>query len=170
MCNCCCKGSKDPRFEKVDEILSKLANERGALIAILQHVQHEFGYLPEDVIFYIASKTGIPASKIYGVATFYAQFHLKPRGKYVIRVCLGTACHVKGANKILAEFEKQLGIKAGETTSDLKFTLERVGCLGACGLAPTVMVNEKTYGKMTPEKVSEVLKEYSDVEAAASAQ
>jgi NADH-quinone oxidoreductase subunit E len=169
MCECC-KGSKDPKFVKVDKFLSQFEGEKGSLISILQQTQREFGYLPEDVIYYIARKIQIPASTIYGVATFYAQFHLKPRGKYVIRVCLGTACHVSGANKILAEFEKQLGIKPGETTEDLKFTLETVGCLGACGLAPTIMINEKTYGKMTPEKVNEVLQKYNEMETVAAAQ
>lgn len=159
MCECC-GGHAENKFAPVDAILAKYRDVKGSLIPILQAVQHDYGYLPEDVMAYVAEEINIPLSRIYGVATFYAQFHLKPRGKNIIRICLGTACHVKGAGKVLAAFEEKLGIKGGETTPDLKFTLEPIACLGACGLAPVIMVNDDTYGKVSPKKVGEVLGNY----------
>lgn len=158
MCECCGEHKED--YAKVDAILANFKGVKGSLMPILQAVQAEFGYLPEDVMGYVAEEMEMPLSRIYGVATFYAQFHLKPRGKNIIRVCLGTACHVKGASKVLAAFEEKLGIKGGETTEDLKFTLEPIACLGACGLAPVCMVNEDTYGKMDAKKVAEVIGNY----------
>ena len=107
---------------------------------------------------YAAKQLRIPFSRIYGVATFYAQFHLTPRGENIIRVCQGTACHVRGAAKIVDALKEQLGIEVGETTEDLKFTLESVACIGACGLAPVIMINNDTFGRLTPEKIKEILK------------
>jgi len=160
MCECCGGHATKKDFPQVDAILAKFKGVKGSLMPILQAIQGEYGYLPEDVMSYVAEEMDIPLSRIYGVATFYAQFHLKPRGANIIRICLGTACHVKGAGKVLSAFEEKLGIKGGETTPDLKFTLEPIACLGACGLAPVVMVNEDTYGKMSAKKVTEVLNNY----------
>lgn len=159
MCACVC-GSKDSQHPELDEILARHKGERGALIPILQEVQNVYGYLPQDAITEIATVLKMPATDIYGVATFYAQFHLKPRGRHVVRVCQGTACHVRGAAKILAAVEKELGIVPGETTADLRFTLEPVACLGCCGLAPVMMINEDTHGRLTADNVADILAKY----------
>ncbi len=158
--SCCCGGNKGNEFEKLDAILARFADSKGTLIPILQEVQNVYGYLSKDVLVYIAKKTGIPISQIYGVATFYSQFHLNPRGKNIIRACQGTACHVRGGAKILKALEDNLKISAGETTSDLNFTLETVACIGACGLAPVITINDKPYGKLTPEMIPTILDQY----------
>ncbi len=161
MCQCCSNETiKDPKKEQLNEVLAKYSGQKGALIPVLQEAQDIYGYLPEEVMVEIGKKLNIPVSKIYGVATFYAQFHLKPRGKNIIRICLGTACHVKGGAKILEKIEEILGIKDGETTEDLKFTLESVACIGACGLAPVITINDDTHGRLTPDLVSKVLAQY----------
>lgn len=147
-------------YRQVDEILAKYAKDKGTLIPIMQEVQNLYNYLPKAVLEYISQKTEIPLSEIYGVVTFYSLFHLNPRGKYIIRCCQGTACHVRGGAGILDALEAQLGIKAGETTADGRFTLETVACLGACGLAPVMQIDEDTHGRMTPAKVPAVLTEY----------
>lgn len=147
---------------RIEDILAAYKGRPGALIPVLQETQEVFGYLSRENMEKIASELHIPFSKVYGVATFYAQFHLKPRGKNVIRVCLGTACHVRGGEKILDAVSKELNIKPGETTKDLQFTLERVACLGACGLAPTVMVNNETHGRMKPEDVPALIQHYRE--------
>ena len=139
------------------EIFTHYQGERQELIPILQDTQAEFRYLPAAAMKEIAGFLHIPVSTIYGVSTFYAQFKLTPLGKRIIRVCRGTACHVRGASKVLSEIEKRLGIKAGETTEDLEYTLETVACIGACALAPTMTIDNETYGKMTAKKVAEVL-------------
>lgn len=157
---CCCTG-ESPEKAKIDEILKKYENEKGALIAILQEVQHLYNYLPEDALEYVAKGTKTPISKIYGVVTFYSQFHLNPRGRNIIRVCQGTACHVRGAKAILEELEAELGIKAGHTTADLNFTLETVACLGACSLAPVMQVNAETHGRLTTDMVAGILEKYN---------
>ena len=143
--------------EKLGEILSRHTDERQELIPILQETQQKFRYLPAAAMTEIARYLHIPESSVYGVSTFYAQFKLTPLGKRVIRICRGTACHVRGASKVLAEMEKQLGIQAGETTEDREYTLETVACIGACALAPTMTIDNETYGKMTAKKVGEVL-------------
>jgi NADH-quinone oxidoreductase subunit E len=143
--------------DKLDKIFANYSGEQQDLIPLLHDTQTQFRYLPAAAIKEIASFLKIPESTIYGVATFYTQFKLTPLGKKVIRVCRGTACHVRGASKVLAEIEKTLGIKAGETTSDMEWTLETVACIGACALAPTMTIDNETYGKMTPKKVAEVL-------------
>lgn len=157
-CSCC--GGDNPEKVKVDAILAKYAGKQGSLIPILQEVQSMYNYLPKDVLEYVAEQTKIPVSEIYGVVTFYSLFHLNPRGRNVIRVCQGTACHVRGGKTILQKLEKELGIKAGETTPDLRFTLETVACIGACGLAPVMQINDDTHGRLTPEKVPAILKRY----------
>lgn len=132
----------------------------GALIPLLQEAQDIFGYLPGEVMGEIAKGLGLPFSKVFGVATFYAQFHLKPRGRNIIRVCTGTACHVRGAGPLLESIRQALGLKGEGTTADLRYTLETVACLGACGLAPAMMINEDTHGRLTPAKALAVLKQY----------
>ncbi len=148
--------------EKLDGILAQYKGERSELIPILQAAQAEFGYLPKDVMAEIAGFLHMPASVVYGVSTFYAQFKFVPMGKRIIRVCRGTACHVRGADKILQEFQRQLGINDGETTEDMEFTLETVACIGACALAPTLTVNADVKGKMTTQKVREMLEQDKD--------
>jgi NADH-quinone oxidoreductase subunit E len=145
---------------KLKEVFSHFKGEKHELIGVLQETQEKFRYLPAAAIKEIAGFLKIPEVTIYGVATFYAQFKLNPLGKRVIRICRGTACHVRGSAKVLDELEKQLGIKAGETTPDLEYTLETVACIGACALAPTMTIDSETFGKMTTKKVAEVLGEF----------
>ncbi|ABB15586.1 MULTISPECIES: NADH-quinone oxidoreductase subunit NuoE [Carboxydothermus] len=156
----CGKEVVDPKKEKLKELLSQYQGQKGALIPVLQGAQEIYGYLPREVMEEISRSLKIPFSKVYGVATFYAQFHLKPRGRNVIRACLGTACHVRGGAKVFETLKNELGIGDGETTPDLRFTLESVACIGACGLAPVIMVNNDTYGRLTPDKVKEILAKY----------
>jgi NADH-quinone oxidoreductase subunit E len=150
--------------EKLQEVFSHFRGDREELIPILQETQEQFRYLPAAAMREIGRFLHMPESTIYGVSTFYAQFKLTPLGKRIIRVCRGTACHVRGAAKVLSEIEKQLGIKAGETTDDLEYTLETVACIGACALAPTMTIDKETHGKMTTKKVAEVLGDRSKTE------
>jgi NADH-quinone oxidoreductase subunit E len=143
--------------EKLKNVLADYSGDREELIPILQDTQEVFRYLPAAAMREIARFLNITENTVYGVATFYAQFKLTPLGKKLIRVCRGTACHVRGSAKVLAEMEKQLGVKAGETTPDMEYTLETVACIGACALAPTMTIDGETYGKMTTKKVAEVL-------------
>ena len=145
----------DPK-EQLSEILSHYSGRRDELIPILQEAQERFRYLPEDVMRGIAKFLRLSESTIFGVATFYAQFKFSPSGRRVVRVCRGTACHVRGGARILREVEKRLGIKPGTTTNDLEYTLETVACIGACALAPTMMIDKETHGQMTTKKVAEV--------------
>lgn len=145
----------------LDPILESHRGQEDALITMLQEIQAAYSYLPEDVLERLSRETGTPMSQIYAVATFYAQFYLTPRGKNTVRVCRGTACHVRGGALILDAVKRELGIDEGETTPDLEFTLETVACIGACALAPAMVVNETTYAKMTPGKVSEVFTDYT---------
>ena len=156
---CCCGGNKD-RFAKVDEILAQYNGVMGALIPVLQEAQGAYGFLPKDIISRIAQTLKIPVSQVYGVVTFYSQFHLNPRGRNIIRVCQGTACHVRGAKAVLKALEDELRIAPGQTTTDERFTLETVACLGACGLAPVLMINDDTHGRLTPETVCKLLDRY----------
>lgn len=141
------------RFEKVCEILDRYDRSPSKLIPILQAIQEDYRYLPEEVLCFVATSLGLPVARVYGVATFYAHFTLKPKGKYIVRLCDGTACHVKGSEPILQALRKRLGLtEAGvDTTDDMMFTVETVSCLGACGLAPVVVINEAVHGQMTPE-------------------
>ena len=145
---------------KLDEILPKYIGKEGILISVLQEVQAEFGWVPREVIKRIAEALKVSLGEVYGVLTFYAQFYLTPRGRNTIRVCRGTACHVRGTNANLRAVERILGIKEGETTSDFNFSLETVACLGTCFLAPVMMVNRNYYGKLAPGKVETILKQY----------
>jgi NADH:ubiquinone oxidoreductase subunit E len=143
--------------DKVAEILSRHIAMRQELIPILQETQRAFRYLPEAALKEISGFLNITENTVYGVATFYGRFKLTPPGKNIIRVCRGTACHVRGTGKVLAEFEKILEIKAGETTIDMEYTLETVACIGACALAPVVTINDEVFARMTPRRVSEIL-------------
>lgn len=156
----CCCGGKINRLAQMDEILAKYQGVKGALIPVLQEAQHAYGYLSKDVVEHIADQLAIPVSQIYGVITFYSQFHLNPRGRNIVRVCQGTACHVRGGKAILKALEDNLKVAAGQTTPDLRFTLETVACIGACGLAPVMMVNDDTHGRLTPDVVPEILAKY----------
>lgn len=140
------------------EIIDKHKGQKKALIAILQEIQEVYHYLPESILRLVSKKLGIPLIDVVSVATFYRAFSLKPRGRHLITVCLGTACHVRGGPKILQEFEKQLGIKAGETTADNQFTLETVNCLGCCAIGPVVVADGNYYAQTTTRKVSRILK------------
>jgi len=146
--------------EHLGEILSSYQGNKEELVPILQQVQQVFGYLPEPALKTVARFLKLPESTVFGVGTFYAQFRLVPTGRNIIRVCRGTACHVRGGARILREVEKNLGIKPGESTSDLEYALETVACIGACALAPTMVVNNQTYGQMTTKKANEVLDQF----------
>ena len=143
----------------LDEILDKYRDQKGAVIPILQQAQDVFGYLPREVLEHISKKMRIPLSDLYGVATFYSQFYLTRRGKHIIRCCDGTACHVRGATKIIETLEGELGINAGETTPDYMYSLEVVYCLGSCGLAPVAVIDDKVVGHLTPPKLLEIVRE-----------
>jgi NADH-quinone oxidoreductase subunit E len=146
--------------ERLNEILTSYQGKEEELIPILQQVQQVFGYLPEPAMKRIAKFLKLPESTVFGVGTFYAQFKLVPSGRNIIRVCRGTACHVRGGARILREVEKHLGIKPGESSPDLEYCLETVACIGACALAPTMVVNTGTHGQMTTKKVAEVLEQF----------
>ncbi|KEJ92171.1 NADH-quinone oxidoreductase subunit NuoE [Synergistes jonesii] len=154
--------TSEMQWEQLAELLGKYRGTKGSVIPVLQQAQDIFGYLPKDVLIEIGKQLEIPISQIFGVVTFYAQFHLEPRGKNIIRSCQGTACHVRGAKNVLQGIRDKLGLKEGQsTTGDLKFTLETVACIGACGLAPCVMVNDETHGRLTPQKIGEILDQYA---------
>ena len=153
-------------IEKLDEILAAHSYDPSLVIAIMQDIQKEYRYLPQDALCYVAKKLKISEAKIYGVATFYENFSLEPKGKYVIKICDGTACHVRKSVPILEEIRNQLGVTAEKpTTDDMMFTVETVSCLGACGLAPVCTVNDVVYPSMTPEKARVMLKEIREKEA-----
>lgn len=148
------------KFEKVCEIVDQNGRKAARLIPILQAVQIEYRYLPEEILTFIATSLGISPAKVFGVATFYSLFTLKPKGKYLIRICDGTACHVKGSMNLYETLYKKLDIRDGsDSTPDMLFTIETVNCLGACGLAPAMVVNEEVFGQLTPERVDTILDE-----------
>ncbi len=147
--------------ERLREVIAQYKGQPGATMPVLQAAQEIFGYLPEEVQILIAEGLELPLSEIYGVASFYAQFTLNPKGKYQISLCLGTACYVKGAAAVLEAVEKKLGIKPGSITPDGKFSLDACRCIGACGLAPVMMINEDVYGRLTPEQISGILDKYN---------
>ena len=151
-------------FSYVDEVLNRYKGHKGTLITVLQQVQAHKGYLEKEALERVARSMGVPTARIYGVVTFYAQFRLTPVGKHLIRVCHGTACHVQNADGLTEAVEGELGIKSGETTPDMLFTVESVACLGCCSLAPVIMVGEKVYGKLSTDKVRKVVKEYKKME------
>ena len=143
----------------LDEVLNQYQGEQGAVIPVLQRAQGIYGYLPAEVLQHIAKRMGVPLSQVYGVATFYSQFYLTKRGRNIVRCCDGTACHVRGAARILSTLENSIGIKAGETTPDYRLTLEVVYCLGACGLSPVAVINNQVIGRLVPEKIVELVRE-----------
>ncbi len=145
--------------ESLRQLLEKHESEPGALIPILQEIQESFGYLPEEALVFVSEEVGIPLGKIYGVVTFYSQFYLTPIGKNMVKVCHGTACHIGGAEKISEALYQELGVDEGDTTEDGGFTVERVACLGCCSLAPCVMINEKTHGRLTSRKIKKIIKQ-----------
>jgi NADH-quinone oxidoreductase subunit E len=144
----------------VDSIAEPYLKKKEMIIPVLQKVQDHYGYLPRPAMEQVSRLMRIPLSRLYGVATFYAQFKMKPRGRYIIRVCKGTACHIQGSPRIADRIEEILGVQSGETTDDLRFTLEEVACIGACALAPVIMVNDNPHGRLTPDKVKAVLDSY----------
>jgi NADH-quinone oxidoreductase subunit E len=143
--------------EKLNQIFSRFKGTKDELIPVMEGVQDEFGYLSREVMHEISRFLKVPESNIYGVATFYALFRLVPRGKKMVSVCRGTACHVRGGSQILQEVEKHLGIKPGETTKDMEYSLETISCFGSCALSPVMVINKTVYGRMTPSKVGQVL-------------
>jgi NADH-quinone oxidoreductase subunit E len=147
--------------QETKNIVAPWKGKKGGIIPILQKVQHTFGYLPDEAMEVVSKETKVSLAELYGVATFYAQFHLSPRGRHIIRVCRGTACHVRGSLGILERVISELGLSEGKvTTPDLRFTLEPVACIGACGLAPCVMIDEDTHGRLTKDKVPAILAKY----------
>jgi NADH:ubiquinone oxidoreductase subunit E len=151
--------------ETLQKILSDYLANEGNIITILQDIEKDFGYIPEDAVNWFSRKLDIPASRFFGTATFYSQFHLKPRGKNVITVCRGTACHVKGSERLINRLLMELDLPPDEeTTSDLKFTVERVNCIGACGIAPVTLINHEVHGKTTLDKLLKDIKKLKSAE------
>lgn len=151
---------KELDLSQVDSIVEPYLGQKEMVIPILQKVQEYYSYLPREAMERVAIRMRIPLSRLYGVTTFYAQFKMKPRGRYIIRVCKGTACHIQGSPKIAERIEETLGVLSGETTGDLKFTLEEVACIGACALAPVIMVNDDPHGRLSPDKMKSILDSY----------
>ena len=150
------------KYERLNQVIEELKDQPGALMPVMQKAQNIFGCVPMDVQKIIADGLGVTLSEVYGVATFYAQFKLKPNGKYLISVCLGTACYVKGSQKILDRLAEELNIPVGDTTDDGLFTLQATRCLGACGLAPVMTINEEVYGRLVPDDIPGILAKYKD--------
>lgn len=153
------RGTEEQK-QQLLQVISELKDERGALMPILQKAQDIYGYLPAEIIYYVAAQTGTTPAKVMGVATFYTQFRLEPVGRYLIMLCKGTACHVNGSDRIEAAITNELGISNGQTTEDGLFTLKNVACLGCCSLSPVMMVNEETFGTLTPEKAISILQDF----------
>lgn len=147
------------KLAELDAFIAAQPIKEDAIIAVLHKAQHVFGYLPSDLQLYISRKLGVPAARVYGVVSFYSYFSQTKRGEFTVNICMGTACFVKGVDKVMTEFSNQLGIQNGGTSEDGLFTLRDVRCVGACGLAPVVMVNEKVYGHVKPEDVSRIIAE-----------
>jgi NADH-quinone oxidoreductase subunit E len=156
MCEC---EQETLDLEPLNKVIDEFSGESGTLIPILQRAQEIYGYLPSQVLKHISDRTGAPLSQVYGVVTFYAQFYLTRRGKCIVRQCDGTACHVRGAGRIVDAIEKELGVKAGETTPDYKYTFEVVYCLGSCGLSPVAVIDDRVVGRLVPDKMIQILRE-----------
>jgi NADH-quinone oxidoreductase E subunit len=148
------------KYAQLREAIAQHKGEPGALMPVLQAAQGIFGYVPLDVQEIIADGLGTTLSEVYGVATFYAQFSLEPKGQYVVGVCLGTACYVKGSQKVMDKLVEELGISVGKTTNDGRFTLNATRCLGACGLAPVMMINDEVFGRLTPDEIPGIIAKY----------
>ena len=153
---------KEKDLKKIQEICKSFNNKPGELINVLHKTQEHFGYLPAEVQEFVAQELNMSVAKVYGVVTFYSFFTMLPKGKYPISICTGTACYVRGADNVLQEFKRQLNLEVGETSDDGKYSLNCLRCVGACGLAPVVLVGEKTYGRVSPEGVKAILDEYKD--------
>ncbi len=151
----------EEQFKQLDELIANHKGQAGALMPVLQGAQGIFGYLPIEVQKHIALSMDVPLSEVYGVASFYSQFILNPKGDYAVAVCLGTACYVKGAGLLMDKLESILGIKNGEITADRKFSLDATRCIGACGLAPVLTVNEEVYGRLTPDMIQGIIDKYN---------
>ncbi len=164
MCKCgSVPFSGTPQQQKeLEEVIDQLKDQKGALMPVLQKAQAIYGYLPYEVQEMVAKGLNVPVEEVYGVATFYSQFTLAPKGKYRISVCLGTACYVKGSGDIYQKIQEKLGIKGGECTPDGKYSLEACRCLGACGLAPVMTVNDEVFGRLTPDDVDSILEKFSE--------
>jgi len=160
--DCCCSGV-DEQVLKLQEAIKKYKGTKGALIPVLHEAQDIYGYLPMSVQKVISEGLDIPLSEIYGVVTFYTQFSLEPKGKYKISVCMGTACYVKGSGEILDKMKEKLGINVGECTENGKFSLDACRCIGACGLAPVIMVNDDVYGRLNPDDIEGIVEKYRDL-------
>jgi len=154
----CLYENEDVDLGLIQPLIEKYKNKKGNLIPLLQGTQQIYGYIPKSAFYKISEETGLNISDMYGVATFYAQFRLKPVGKHIIKVCHGTACHVQNANSITEALQESLGVKDGDTTEDRLFTLESVACLGCCSLAPVMMIDEETYGKLTGKEAVNIIK------------
>ena len=154
---CTCNAHNQEKYQQLDAVIAEYIDQPGSLINVLHKAQGIFGYLPEEVQAYIAEKMDVPLSEIYGVVTFYALFTTEPKGKYNFNVCLGTACYVKGSGNIMQKMEEELGIQDGGITADGKFSLDSVRCIGACGLAPAMVVNGEVYGRMTTDKIHDII-------------
>ncbi len=157
---CCEEMSTEQQYEMLRQVINDYHKQENNLIQILHMAQVIFGFLPLEVQRFIATEMDLPLAKIGGVVTFYSFFSTKPRGKYVIRVCLGTACYVRGGKKIIEKLREELGIDVGETTEDQKFTLEVMRCIGACGLAPSIMINDDVHQRLSPQKIQKILAKY----------
>lgn len=160
MCNSCNDGLSGIEKQKLNEIIASQREEKGALIPVLHEVQEYFGYIPYEAQRIISEELNIPIADIYGVITFYSRFTLKPTGKYKVSVCLGTACYVRGSELVLDKVQDLLGMKSGDSSADGMYSIEATRCVGACGLAPVMTVNEDVYGKVTPEEVELILSKY----------
>jgi len=153
---------KEKDLNTIKEICKSFNNEQGELINVLHKTQEHFGYLPAEIQEVVAQELEMSVAKVYGVVTFYSFFTMTPKGKFPISICTGTACYVRGAENVLGEFKRQLNVEVGETTPDGKFSLSCLRCVGACGLAPVVLVGDKTYGRVSPEGVKDIIAEYND--------
>ncbi|MFP4664286.1 MAG: NADH-quinone oxidoreductase subunit NuoE [Bacteroidales bacterium] len=153
---------KKADVKKIQEICTAFNNDSGELINVLHKCQEHFGYLPSEIQEVVAGELNMSEAKVYGVVTFYSFFTMTPKGKYPISICTGTACYVRGAEKVLEEFKKELKMEVGETSPDGKFSISCLRCVGACGLAPVVLIGDKTYGRVAPDEVKEILKNYED--------
>lgn len=159
--HCACQSETDQeKMERISQVIEEYKNKEGSLIQILHLAQGIYGYLPLNLLQFIAAKLDLPLSKVYGVATFYSFFSTKPRGEYTIKVCMGTACYVRGGKKIVERLKDILGIEVGETTADGKFTLEVMRCIGACGLAPAITINDQVFKQVNPDKLQSLIEKY----------
>lgn len=147
--------------QSVDKILERTPQVTGNLISVLHEIQSQYSCLPKEALRHLAEQTGIPITRLYSIATFYHFFSLKPKGRHEIHVCSGTACHVKGSQRVLDDLTRKLGVEAGETTPDMRYTLNEVRCVGACSFAPVVVVGDQTYGEVTAKKISEILSKHN---------